>query len=261
MIFAFTMLPGVVNAQLIKHVKVVPDTYNFWVYDAAPDSTKIPCVIFLHGKSLCGNDLALVRQYGCLDALCYGIDIPAIIIAPQNPGNEWWKPSKVMKILEWAEEHYPIDTDRVYVIGMSLGGYGAMDLAASYPDKIAAAMPLCGGTTLKSVSGLGDIPTWIIHGSGDEKVPYSQSLKVYSELTSKKLLDRLRFDLIMDSSHADLARCFYMPKVYQWLFSHSLKDKGRPVNWSISITSKDLEDVPKNRGKKHVNLTVSNYEK
>ena len=134
-------------AQLISHKGVVRDGYDFWVHIPenrdVGDSARIPAVIFLHGASVCGNDLNRVRRYGCIDAVARGVDINAVIIAPLDKGGAW-NPRRIMNVLSWSEEHYPIDTNRVYVVGMSLGGYGTIDFAGTYPDKVAAAMAMCG---------------------------------------------------------------------------------------------------------------------
>ena len=92
------------NYTFISHHNVVKDAYNFWV--SVPDTYEgqkgeIPVVLFLHGASLCGNDLNRVRKYGCLDAISMGRDINAIIIAPQNPGGAW-NSFKVLNILNWV---------------------------------------------------------------------------------------------------------------------------------------------------------------
>ena len=85
-----------------------------------------------------------------------GRDIDALTIVPQNPGGAW-SPKKVMDVFDWVRKHYACDSTRVYVLGMSLGGYGTMDVCGTYPDRIAAGMALCGGTSLKDVSGLGKL--------------------------------------------------------------------------------------------------------
>ena len=156
------------SAQVLKaHTKTVEGSYNFWTY--TPDgydtcSTPKPLIVFLHGRSLCGNDLKRVRRYGPLNAIERGLMLDAVVLAPQNPGGAW-KPSKVMKLVEWTTENLNIDTNRIYVIGMSLGGYGTIDFAGSYPHRIAAAMALCGGGTLKDFCGLNEMPLWILHGT------------------------------------------------------------------------------------------------
>ena len=75
---------------------------------------------------------------------------------------------KIDDVVEWTKAHYQVDASRIYVLGMSLGGYGTLDYAGTYPHKVAAAMALCGGCTLRDKQGLGDLPLWIIHGTADK---------------------------------------------------------------------------------------------
>ena len=220
----------------------IPGGYDFWVYTPQDyyyslDST--PVIIFLHGRSLCGRNLNRVKRYGPLDAIVKGRQIDALVLVPQNPGGSW-KPDKINDVLEWTKKHYPMDSTRVYVIGMSLGGYGTLDFAGTYPDKVAAAMALCGGSTLKDVSGLGELPLWIMHGTADRAVPIKQSKVVVEQLKKEGKDKRLRYDWLKGASHGALARILYMTKTYDWLFSHSLIDKKRPVNKEIDIDKSDL---------------------
>ena len=130
----------------------VSDGYNFWLYTPPGYDSTVndkPIVLFLHGASLCGNDLNQVRRYGTINALERGRKVDAVVIAPQNPGGSW-QPDKLMNVVKWVEEHYAGDTNRFYVLGMSMGGYGTFNFTAAYPDKVAAAMALCGGAHLSS---------------------------------------------------------------------------------------------------------------
>lgn len=222
----------------------VPGSYNYWFY--TPDSLDNseggakPLVIFLHGASLCGNDLERVKRYGTVDAIQKGRSLDAFVVAPQNPGGSW-KPEKVMKLVDWAADKYNVDLDRVYVIGMSLGGYGTIDMAATYPDRIAAAVAMCGGGSVKDLSGLNDVPLWIIHGTSDRAVNISQSDKVVSAM---KMADedtpRLVYHRIQGMNHSQPARLLYHPEIYDWLFSHSLKDEDRNVSPAFNITNNTL---------------------
>lgn len=227
---------------LIANRNVIPGGYDFWVYtpeDYYYTQESTPVVIFLHGASLCGRNLNKVRRYGPLDAIVKGRQIPALVIVPQNPDGAW-NPKKINDVLEWTKNNYPVDSTRVYVLGMSLGGYGTMDFAGTYPEKVAAAMALCGGCTLKNQEGLGRLPLWILHGTGDRAIPVKQSQVVVSALQSKGLDKRLRYNWLQGASHGALARIFYMRRTYDWLFSHSLVDKERPVCTDFSITNADL---------------------
>ncbi|MCI7119953.1 MAG: alpha/beta hydrolase-fold protein [Prevotella sp.] len=221
----------------------IPGGYDFWVYtptDYYYSLETTPVVMFLHGASLCSKDMNRSRRYGPLDAIVSGRQIDALVIVPQNPGGAW-KPDKLNDILEWTKKNYAMDSTRVYVLGMSLGGYGTMDFAAAYPDKIAAAMALCGGCSAKDKSGLGRLPLWIIHGTGDRAVPVKQSQTVVKQLQDTNNDKRLRFDWLQGASHGALARILYMRKTYEWLFSHSTADPGRPVRPDITIDNSDLK--------------------
>jgi predicted peptidase len=230
---------------LTAHRGVIKGGYDFWVYtpeDYYFSQEHTPVVIFLHGASLCGRNINRSRRYGPLDAIVRGREIPALVIVPQNPGGAW-NPKKVLDVLEWTRQHYACDSTRVYVLGMSLGGYGTMDFAGTYPDKVAAAMALCGGCSLKDVQPLGELPLWIIHGTADRAVPVSKSKQVVSALQAANNDKRLRYDWWPGANHGAPARIFYSRKTYEWLFSHSLSDKGRPVRRDITITQSELKGV------------------
>ena len=224
---------------------VIPGGYNFWLYtpeDYYYSQESTPLIVFLHGASLCGRNLDRVLRYGTIDAIKRGLDVPALVVAPQNPGGAW-SPKKLNDILEWMDQNYTYDHQRVYVIGMSLGGYGTMDFLGTYPEKIAAGMALCGGCSLKDQSKLGDAPLWIIHGTGDRAVSVKESQKVVDGMKRNKITSRLRYDWIRGASHGALSRYFYTLKTYEWLFSHRLDDPGRPVERRLDITQGDLQEA------------------
>lgn len=216
--------------------------YNFWLYtpeEYTVDRHPLPLIIFLHGASLCGNNLNRVRRYGVLDAIEKGKIIPMFVVAPQNPGGAW-SPDRLNNVLEWMKQHYAVDTTRVYVLGMSLGGYGTLDFAGTYPEKIAAAMALCGGCSLKDMSGLGRLPLWIMHGTADRAVSISQSKRVVNSLQQQGTDRLLRYDWLKGGSHGSLARLFYLQKTYDWLLAHSLRDHPRTVDRTFDITWDDI---------------------
>ena len=216
---------------------VIHGGYNFWFY--SPDSTQVeakPVIIFLHGASLCGNDLNRVSRYGTIDAISRGREIDAYVVAPQNPGGSW-SPSKVMQIVDWVDKNGNIDHDRIYVIGMSLGGYGAIDVAAAYPERIAACMSFCGGGTSSNLADLNQVPLWIVHGTGDRAVSVSESDRVVNAMRSADSeTPRLIYDRVPGMNHSQPARFFYLPDSYDWLLSHSLSDVDRPVSEPFDIT-------------------------
>lgn len=257
-ILIILFVPVLTHGQkLIAYRDTVKDTYNFWVYvpecyDSVSHTT--PTVLFLHGRSLCGRNLALVRKYGPLDAVAKGRKINALIVAPQNPGSAW-NPDKIMKIVNWTTETYKTDTSRLYVLGMSLGGFGTIDYVGSYPEKVAAAIALCGGGTIKNYCGLNKVPLWIMHGTADRAVGVGQSQAVVDNMIQCGDTSLLIFNRMSGVNHGQLARVFYLPETYEWLFSHSLNDSIRCVNRNVTINTTTMEYAYKNLDK-NSSLTV-----
>ncbi len=255
-VILFSMMFGPLAAQrLTAHRGTVRNNYNFWFYvpskepqegaitvppivldtiigqdsDINDAEVRKPLVIFLHGASLCGEDLSMVRRYGTIDALTRGLKLDAYVLAPQNPGGPW-KPELLDKIVDWALKRYAIDASRIYVLGMSLGGYGTIDYAAYAPNRVAAGMALCGGGTSKTLENLLQVPLCILHGSADRDVPWQRSQRVVDCMTAAGDTTRLIYRVLPKRSHGVLARYFYLKETYDWLFQHSLNDPDRPVN-------------------------------
>ena len=234
------------SSKITAHKGEVSDGYNFWLAEPDDISEKKPLIIFLHGASLCGNDLQKVKRYGTIDAIEKGRNIDAYVMAPQNPGGSW-NPTKIMNLVEWIESKHNIDTDRVYVLGMSLGGYGTMSFATAYPDKVAAAIAMCGGNTFKDSSPLNEVPLWIIHGTGDRDVAVSKSDQVVESMkAANPETPRLVYDRIPGMNHSKPARVFYMPETYEWLFQHSLSDRNRPVAETFELDESQWNSAYKN---------------
>lgn len=229
------------NAQIGKVAAMkgkVTNGYDFWLY--APQqyfertTDKFPVIIYLHGRGLVGKGLRHTDKYYTLEAISMGREINAMVIAPQNPSGSW-KPERLNNILDWVLENYRACPDSVYVIGMSLGGYGTMDFVGTYPEKIAAAIALCGGTTLKDVQGMGQFPFWILHGTADRAINISESKKVVEALHAAGNDNLLRYDWLPGANHGRLARICYLKQAYDWLFSHSRATTPQVVNRDIVI--------------------------
>lgn len=236
--FLICLLPLYASAQLIACRDSIKDGYDFWLYvpeDYNDTVREKPVVIFLHGQSLAGRNLANVLRYGSIDALKRGRRIDAFVVAPQM--QDTWRPAKVMELYDWVKDHYSVDTARLYVLGMSTGGYGVINFTATYPDKVAAAMALCGGAGVKDLCGLNEVPLWILHGTADNVVPLSCSQYVVNEMIRCGDTSRLIFDKLPNEDHSHLGRIFYLKSAYDWLFEHSLNDSLRPVNKDYTITS------------------------
>lgn len=249
------MAPQLAQARVRAFRGTVPDSYNFWLYepeyaDSASAhsgsrynySNRLPLLLFLHGQSLCGNDLNRVRRYGSIAAVEMGRVIDAYVLAPQC-NTAGWRPERLKRIVDWAIANYNVDPDRVCVMGMSLGGYGTIDYCSAYPDSVAAAMALCGGGTAKDFSGLNRVPLWIIHGTADRAVPVAQSRRVVEAMKAAGPTPLLRYDEWPGVNHGQLARLLYMQETYDWLLSHSRADSPRSVNRWVDILPEFMREA------------------
>ena len=207
--FGFSQLKTITNKT----------TYPFWINIPEKESTeKQPVLIFLHGKSLSGTDLNRVKRYGVLRAMERGRKIPAIVIAPQLAKGSW-NPDKVLEILEYVQKKYNTDTSRIYVCGMSLGGYGTLHFAGKHADKITAAVAICGGGNIADGCNLATIPLWIQHGDKDFIVPISESEKVVNAIRKCKKKANLIFTVIKGGNHSSVEQLFHEDAMYDWLFA------------------------------------------
>ena len=206
--FGFSQLKTITNKT----------TYPFWINVPEKESTeKQPVLIFLHGKSLSGTDLNRVRRYGVLRAMDKGRKIPAIVVAPQLAKGSW-NPDNVLEVLEYVKKNYNVDESRIYVCGMSLGGYGTLHFAGKYADKITAAVAICGGGNVKDGCKLATIPLWIQHGDKDYIVPVSESEKVVNAIRKCNEKAKLIFTIIKGGNHGSVESIFHQDAMYNWLF-------------------------------------------
>ena len=193
--------------------------YPFWLHLPSDSilKRKPPILIFLHGRSLSGNNLELVKKYGVIHEIEKGRSIPAIVIAPQVPAGKSWEPEKILSVLQFVQRTFDTDTNRVYVAGMSLGAYGTLGFAGAYPEIVTAAVALCGGGNPKDGAALSTIPIWIQHGNRDAAVPLSESQKMVNAI--KACTDEnLKFTIVPGANHGDLERVFRSDELYEWLF-------------------------------------------
>ena len=221
--------------------------YNFMLYTPNEAEVKghepLPLIIFLHGASLQGTDLNRVERYGPLDAVHKGMDIPAYVMAPQCRGG--WNAEKVMKTVEWVCQQCDVDSARIYVIGMSMGGYGSMDFASTYADKLAAAIGICGGVN-KSIDPLATLPLWILHGTADRPVPISCSERIVNRIKQINKGERLIFTRLPGINHGQPARLFYRHEMYEWLLEHRLTDEERPVCRKYVLNNQSIQNAYRN---------------
>jgi predicted peptidase len=205
----------------IKLKTIVGETKNpFWIQAPKADKgEKLPVLIFLHGKSLSGTDMNKVKRYGVLKAMQKGRKINAIVVAPQIASGNW-KPENVLEILNYVQKNYKTDTKRVYVCGMSLGGYGTLHFAGKYPERVTAAVAICGGGNAADACNLAKVPLWIQHGDKDIPVPVSESKNIYAAIKKCNSKADTTLTIIKGGTHGSVENLFHQDAMYNWMFGY-----------------------------------------
>ncbi|MCJ8289923.1 MAG: prolyl oligopeptidase family serine peptidase [Crocinitomicaceae bacterium] len=217
-------------------------SYNYWINLPADSilNSNPPILIFLHGRSLSGTDLNKVKRYGVICEIQKGRKIPAIVIAPQVKSGAW-NPDKLLTLLEDIQSQYATDTNRVYVCGMSLGGYGTLHFIGKHPDKLAAGVALCGGGKSGDACNLSKVPLWIQHGTADKPVPVSESRKIVKAIKACDGGENLIYKEIAGASHGAMEREFRKDDMYDWLFS---KTNAIEVIEEVEAVEEELIEIP-----------------
>ncbi len=201
---------------------------------------KFPLFIFLHGAGERGNDneaqIKHIRDL-VLDSKYRG-KYPCYVVAPQCPKGEWWaghskdgvmltEPTMPMKLLieliDKVSTEFPIDKDRIYISGVSMGGFGTWYLLARYPSKFAAAVPVCGGGDPKSAPRIKNIPVWAFHGALDEVVPPKRSRQMISALQGEG--GKPGYTEYPDVAHNSWVQAYQEPHLFPWLFEQKRSEK------------------------------------
>jgi predicted peptidase len=219
-----------IHAQLQS---VIGETkYPFWLNLPAEISMdqKQPLLVFLHGKSLSGTDLNRVKRYGVIRAIENGKKIPAIVVAPQLPSGPW-NPDTVLELINHIQTKHNIDANRIYVCGMSLGGYGTLHFVGKYPDKVAAAVAICGGGNVKDAPNLSKVPLLIQHGDKDFIVPLSESQKVVNAVKNFNPMAPITFQIIPGGDHGTVENSFRTNEIYEWMFSRTKEYDFSEFEW------------------------------
>lgn len=182
---------------------------------------KWPLIMFLHGAGERGSDLNLVKLHGIPKEIEAGRKLPFVVIAPQCDAGQWWDTQNLNLILNDAEKRYRIDKDRIYVTGLSMGGFASWALAMEQPNRFAAIAPVCGGGDVKNVSRIAKLPIWTTHGDKDLAVNVEQTRKFVTAL--KALGSDIRYDEIKDGGHDVWTDFYKQPALYEWFLKHTRK--------------------------------------
>jgi predicted peptidase len=186
-------------------------------YDAKKPS---PVILFLHGAGQTGTDGKAPATVGLGAAIkTREKTFPFIVVFPQSQQQTWQAGSKdadrALAILAEVEKSYKTDRRRVYLTGLSMGGFGTWSLAAAYPERWAAIVPICGGGNPKDAAIIKDIPCWCFHGAADKAVPVKKARMMIDAL--KAVGGTPRYAEFQGVDHNSWDRAYGSAPLYQWL--------------------------------------------
>lgn len=215
--------------------------YLIQIPTSEPPAAGWPVVLFLHGYGECGENIAKVRVHGPPKLTeQIGELSSCIIISPQCPKDSWWRVEALKALMdEIVADRADVDSQRLYVTGLSMGGYGSWSLLSRYPDYFAAAIPICGGgdplrrTKNRPPQKIGivnefdpdglrraaNVPIWTFHGTEDRAVPIEETERLV-ELLREAGSQTIRYTVYEGAGHvAAWEKAYEDPRVWKWLFA------------------------------------------
>lgn len=215
------------------------DTLSYrLLFPDADTIRKYPLVIFLHGSGERGSDNEAQLKWGVQNFATDKnmVQHPAIVIAPQCPINQTWSntkrtpgsttmellptPAKPMQLLieliRQTVTAMPVDTSRIYITGLSMGGYGAFDAIERYPNLFAAAVPVCGGGDVSKAALIARIPIWMFHGAEDPAVSTANSVDMNAALMKTGAHPGLT--IYPETGHFSWLAAYSDEHMMEWLF-------------------------------------------
>lgn len=207
--------PGVLQAQKLDRTVHVTMDYLLYLPKDYAEKESWPLMLFLHGAGERGNDLERVKVHGPPKLMAAGKEFPMIVVSPQCPSNHWWRPDELNALLDEIVEKYKVDQDRIYVTGLSMGGFGTWALAAYAPERFAALVPICGGGEAFATRRISHVPVWVFHGAKDSVVPLSASETMVEAM--RKAKGNVKFTVYPDADHDSWTETYNNPDLYTWL--------------------------------------------
>jgi predicted peptidase len=195
--------------------------YASLLFESRGGAADRPLLLFLHGSGECGTDLEKVKVNGPPKLFPrFGLDRFSVL-APQCPNeNVGWEPRRLAALLAEAAAETRADPRRFYVTGLSMGGTGALDLAAEIPERLAAAAIVCGEGSPSRAEHLGRLPVWLFHSAADRSVPVQNGDGLFDALRAHDV--PVTYTRYADADHgATWERAYGSRLLFDWLLRHA----------------------------------------
>jgi predicted peptidase len=202
-----------------KYTLTLPEGYE------ADEAKSWPLLIFLHGAGERGDNLELLKKHGPPKLVASGKKFPAIVVSPQVPSGEFWNPHGVKALVDQVKKDYRVDAKRVYLTGISMGGFGTFDTITAYPDVFAAAAPICGGAGINVVKfgPLKDLPIWMFHGAKDPVVPVEFTGMAEKWFKRNGGGANVKVTIYPEAQHDSWTQAYENEELWTWLFQQARK--------------------------------------
>jgi predicted peptidase len=201
------------NGRSIPYLLYLPKDYG-------SRETNWPVMLFLHGRGESFGPLSIVKKWGPPRIAERGENFGYVLVSPQCPQKESWaQPAQqelILKLLNHVLENYKVDKDRVYLTGLSMGGYGSWRLAADHPELFAAVVPICGAGKTSDADKLKELPIWVFHGTADPTVPFKRSEEMVDAIKAAGGT-KIRFTTLEYIGHNSWESAYAAPELYEWL--------------------------------------------
>lgn len=197
---------------------------NYLLYlpkDYLESDDNFPLVLFLHGMGERGTDIEKVKTHGLPKLISEGNEFPFIVVSPQCPDEYFWNDELLIALLDYIEENYRVDKNRIYVTGLSMGGHGTWSLALAQPNRFAAIAPVCGWSHPVEFCKIAHLPIWVFHGAKDFVVPLSASEQIIEQLKACGA-SNVKFTIYPDATHDSWTETYNNEELYKWFLEHSL---------------------------------------
>jgi len=184
-----------------------------------------PLILFLHGAGSVGEELDKIKRNGLARTLAAKAEHPVrkfLVVSPQSQ-RRGWNTRVLNALLNHVIKTYQVDEQRVYLTGLSMGGYGSWSMAAAYPNRFAAVVPICGGGNPATAEKIKGIPIWVFHGEKDTVVPFSQSERMVKAL--EEVGGKVKFTRYPEAGHDAWTETYRNPKLYEWLLEQKREEQ------------------------------------
>lgn len=196
----------------IKYLLYLPQGYN-------EKGQRWPLIVYLHGAGERGDNLELLKSNGIPKILENKKDLPFVVASPQCPSDTWWLEhiEELRTFIDYIKTEYNIDFSRVYLTGLSMGGFGTWYLAERYPQNFAAIAPICGGGEPAFVMRL-KMPVWAFHGAKDDIVSLKRSQDMVDAV--KAAGGDVKFTVYPELGHDCWTATYENEELYKWFLKH-----------------------------------------